>query len=270
MLALGLLFSFVGLLVLAALDPNTTAAYFRRAFDGGTARGVVLVGHHALVAPNQSMWVLVPAMGGCDTVSFSGSNTDLLCYSHFPKSIGFSGQTIGPIPTPLPSVQSGTAPVGYFLFLLVPLLSVLLGGRLAASRGGARSRPEAAAIGAMAGVVFAALVAVVGLMSTIGIGVSVEAAGLHTTFSGSVGPSVVVGGLLALVWGGAGGALGGLIYGRKLPALAPVTEVPPGTDFGAPSAAMPPVAPGDVLPPPPPGEPPPALAEPPPPPSPPG
>jgi hypothetical protein len=258
MLALGLLFSLVGLLVLAALDPNTTAAYFRRAFDGGAARGVVLVGHHVLVAPNQSMWVLVPAMGGCDTVSFSGTNTDLLCYSHFPKSIGFSGQTAGPFPTPLPSVQSGTAPAGYFLFLLVPLLSVLLGGRLAASRGGARSRPETAALGAMAGVVFAALVAVVGLMSTIGIAVSVEAVGLHTTFSGSVGPSVVVGGLLALVWGGAGGALGGLIYGRKLPAVAPVTQVPPGTGSGAPTATLPltPI-PGDVLPPPPPGEPPP-------------
>jgi hypothetical protein len=251
MLALGLLFSLVGLLVLAALDPNSTAAYFRRAFDGGAARGVVLVGHHVLVAPNQSMWVLVPAMGGCDTVSFSDTNTDLLCYSHFPKSIGFSGQTAGPFPTPLPSVRSGTAPAGYFLFLLVPLLSVLLGGRLAASRGGARSRPEAAALGVLAGVVFAALVAVVGLMSAIGIVVNVEAVGLHTTLSGSVGPSVVVGGLLALVWGGAGGALGGLIYGRKLPAVAPVTQVPPGTGLGAPTATFPPAPP-----PPSPGEPP--------------
>jgi hypothetical protein len=258
MLALGLLLSFVGLLVLAALDPNTTAAYFRRAFDGGAARGVVLVGHHVLVVPNQSMWVLVPAMGGCDTVSFGGTNTDLLCYSHFPKSIGFTSQAAGPIPTPLPSVQSGTAPPGYFLFLLVPLLSVLLGGRLAASRGSARSRPEAASLGAMAGVVFAALVGVVGLMSTIGITVSVEAAGLHTTIGGLVGPSVVVGGLLALVWGVAGGALGGLISGRKLPAAAPVTEVPAGPGFGAPTATVPRTSqvPGDVLPPPPPGEPP--------------
>src|SRR5205085_9976205 len=149
MLALGLVLSFVGLLVLAALDPTTTADYFRGAFGGGAARGTVLVGHHVLLAPNQSMWVLIPAMGGSVNLSIAGTNVELLSYSHFPQHFSLTGGATSGFGTPTPQVQGGTAPAGYFLFLLVPLLSVLIGGRAAAARGGARARPEAAMLGAL-------------------------------------------------------------------------------------------------------------------------
>jgi hypothetical protein len=249
MLALGLVLSFVGLLVLAALDPTTTADYFRGAFGDGAARGTVLVGHHVLVSPNQSMWVLIPAMGGSVNLSIAGTNVELLSYSHFPEHFSLTGGGTSGFGTPTPQVQGGTAPAGYFLFLLVPLLSVLIGGRSAAARGGARARPEAAMLGAFAGVVFAVLVAVVGVMSTLGLAVSVDVAGFHTGGSGYLGPNALVGGLLALVWGAAGGALGGLIYGRSLPALAPVTDVPAGSGFETTTVAMPPPPPGPPPPP---------------------
>jgi hypothetical protein len=244
MLILGLAFSFVGLLVLAALDPTTTAGYFRRAFDAGPARGTVLVGHHVLVSPNQSMWVLIPAMGGSVKFSVAGSDVELLSYSHFPQGVSFAGGATSSFGTPTPSVQGGTAPAGYFLFLLVPLLSVLIGGRSAAVRGHARTRPDAAMLGALAGVVFAVLVAVVGLMSTVGIGASIDVAGFHTGGSGYLGPDALVGGLLALVWGCAGGALGGLVYGRSLPAVPLVAEVPAGSGFETAPVTMPPPPPG--------------------------
>ncbi|MFL5737148.1 MAG: hypothetical protein ACJ76P_07400, partial [Actinomycetota bacterium] len=240
MLALGLVLSFVGLLVLAALDPTTTADYFRGAFNGGAARGTVLVGHHVLLSPNQSMWVLVPSMGGSLNLSIAGSNVELLSYSHFPEHLSLTGGPTSGFGTPIPSVQGGTAPIGYFLFLLVPLLSVLIGGRSAAARASVRARPEAAMVGALAGVVFAVLVAVVALLSTIGLAVSVDVSGFHTGGSGYVGPNALVGGLLALVWGAAGGALGGLFYGRSLPAVAPSEGVPAGSGFEAGSVAMPP------------------------------
>ena len=105
-------------------------------------------------------------------------------------------------------------------------------------------------LGAFAGVVFAVLVAVVGVMSTLGLAVSVDVAGFHTGGSGYLGPNALVGGLLALVWGAAGGALGGLIYGRSLPALAPVTDVPAGWGFETAPVAMPPPPPGPPPPPP--------------------
>jgi hypothetical protein len=250
MLILGLVLSFVGLLVLAALDPTTTAGYFRGAFNAGPARGTVLVGHHVLVSPNQSMWVLIPAMGGSVKLSVAGTEVELLSYAHFPQSVSLSGAT-STFGTPTPSVQGGTAPAGYFLFLLVPLLSVLIGGRAAAVRGQARARPEAVMLGALAGVVFGVLVAVVGLMSTIGIGATIDVSGFHTGGSGYLGPDALVGGLLALVWGCAGGALGGLIYGRSLPAVEPAAVAPEGSGFE--TVAMPP-------PPPPPGPPPAAPA----------
>jgi hypothetical protein len=240
MLALGLVLSFVGLLVLAALDPTTTADYFRGAFNGGAARGTVLVGHHVLLSPNQSMWVLVPSMGGSLNLSIAGSNVELLSYSHFPEHLSLTGGPTSGFGTPIPSVQGGTAPAGYFLFLLVPLLSVLIGGRSGAARGSVRARPEAAMVGALAGVVFAVLVALVALISTIGLAVSVDVAGFHTGGSGYVGPNALVGGLLALVWGAAGGALGGLFYGRSLPAVAPAADVPAGSGFEAGTVAMPP------------------------------
>jgi hypothetical protein len=80
--------------------------------------------------------------------------------------------------------------------------------------------------------------------------VSVDVAGFHTGGSGYLGPNALVGGLLALIWGVAGGALGGLIYGRSLPAVAPVAEVPAGSGFEGATVAMPP--PPELGPPPPP------------------
>jgi hypothetical protein len=222
MLVLGLILSFAGLLVMAVVMPDATRGYFAAVSEPPTDATAVIIAHHVLVLPNQSMWVLVPAMGGCDGVRGTTVSTSFLCYWHFPRQL-----SLGPIslPTSAPrvSTQYGTAPPGYFLFLLVPLLSVLLGGRHAA-RKRARYRYEAVGVGAAAGMVFAALVAVAAWFASLTAGFSAGVASYAATFRFRIGPDVVTGALLALVWGVVGGAVGGWLAGRELPARAPISS----------------------------------------------
>ncbi len=218
MLALGLALSFAGLLVLAVAEPDATRAYFDGVTAGDAAETTVLISHHVLVLPNQSMWVLVPAMGGCDVARGSGVSVSFLCYWRFPRSVSGSSASLTALRPP--SVRFGRAPAGYLLFLLVPLLSVLLGGAWAAARGAPASRREAAAIGAGAGVAFAVLVAAAAWFAGVGASYSVGLAGIGGGTSVQVGPDPVGGSLLALAWGVVGGAAGAWWWSRKPSRLA--------------------------------------------------
>ena len=225
MLALGIVLSFVGLLVLAVVHPDATRAYFRTVSEPPVDETALIIGHHVLVLPNQSMWVLVPAMGGCDGVYGSGESSPFLCYWKYPRQVSVSTSGGSPVSvlSGLPQVRTeyGSAPTGYFLFLLVPAISVLLGGRHAV-RKRATFRYEAAALGAAAGVVFAILVAVASWFASLSVGVSGDIAGVSSDFSARIGPDVLIGGLIALGWGIVGGAAGGWLAGRELPARAPL------------------------------------------------
>jgi hypothetical protein len=115
-----------------------------------------------------------------------------------------------------PRARYSAVPPLYFLFLLVPLLSVVAGGRLAARRG-ARLSGEAGLIGAAAGVVFAALVLVGSLLASLTAGGSVSVQGLTSGASVRIGPDIVSGFVLALAWGVVGGLAGGKLESRRLP-----------------------------------------------------
>ncbi len=221
--ALGL--SFVGLLVLAGLKPDATRAYLDRTAGGG-ASGVDLLVHHALALPNQSMLVLVPAMGGCDGVEGTARPRTFLCYTRFPErgdaNLGapfIHGKHV-PGRSPFAEVRFGNAPPGFLPFLLVPLAAAVLGG-IRAGRP-AESRGQAAAAGALAGVGFALLV----VAGCVAAGLTIRFYGGGSPASITVWPDPCGGGLLALAWGIAGGGVGGFL-GWRGPA-----RPRPGATFG--------------------------------------
>jgi hypothetical protein len=215
MFVLGLVLSFVGLLVLAAVRPGATRTYFETISGPPTDQTTMNIAHHVLLLPNQSLWVLVPAMGGCDGLSGGGVSATFLCYSKVPTTVSVSPEGLIS-DTPVVQADFEKAPSSYFLFLLVPALSVVLGGRYAASKR-ARLRGEAVGMGAASGVVFAVLVTVGSWLASVSAGLSSPTGGIPADASIMIGPGVVAAGLLALVWGVVGGGLGGWLGGRKFP-----------------------------------------------------
>jgi hypothetical protein len=183
------------------------------------------------------VWVLVPAMLGSLGAFVGGASFELLSYFRFP--VGFPRGGLTPVQGIPGLPQFDTAPAPYFLFLLVPVVSTVLGGWWSARKVSARSRGEGAAVGALAGVVFAVAVTLLIVLSSVGIGFSGSIAGFVQNQRGHLGPNFMTGALLALVWGVVGGALGGMLAGwrRARPEAAPVD-----TGFGglAPSPESPP------------------------------
>jgi len=218
MFVLALVLSFAGLLVLAAVRPGATRTYFETVSGPPTDQTTMNIAHHVLLLPNQSMWVLVPAMGGCDGLSGGGVSANFLCYSKVPRTVSVSPEGLIS-DTPVVRADFGKAPSGYFLFLLVPALSVVLGGRYAA-RKRARLRWEAVGVGAASGVVFAVLVTLGSWLASVSAGLSSSAAGIPANTSVLIGPAVGAAGFLALVWGVVGGGLGGWLGGREFPTRA--------------------------------------------------
>jgi hypothetical protein len=215
MFVIGLVLSFVGLLVLAAIRPGATWTYFQTISGPPNDQTTMNIAHHVLLVPNQSMWVLVPAMGGCDGLSGGAVSATFLCYSKVPTTVSV---TPGGLTSDTPVVQAdfAKAPSGYLLFLLVPALSVVLGGRYAA-RKRARLKWEAVGVGAASGVVFAVLVTLGSWLASVSAGFSSPVAGIPANASVLIGPALGAAGLLALAWGVVGGALGGWLGGREFP-----------------------------------------------------
>lgn len=213
LLAIGL--SIAGLFVAGAVQPDGPAAtltpstptYFRTVFDRPLV-GLALFAHHVAVAPNEGLWTLAPAMGGCDGASGSVS-VSFLCYWRFPGSVTLPIAGVGS--TALSArAEYASAPPLYFAFLIVPAAAAYWGGRHGASRARATGRREAAAVGAAAGLVFAALVGVLGWLSTVSVTYAADFQG-RGGGAGSVraGPFSLWAAALALAWGTVFGWLGG-------------------------------------------------------------
>lgn len=230
--ALGL--AVIGVLVLAAVRPEGTATYARVVSSNGPRAALLLLGHHALLLPNQSFFVLGPSMGGCTELGGPDATVPLICPGRLPvldppallddlaRVVGGSGPTVtGTIP-------DRPMPAGYWAFVLVPALATFTAGRYAGAGASQDVRSgEALLRGAGAGVVFALLV---------GIGVWMASFELHIRAADGGTTSLTLGSrparmaLLAFAWGVVGGALGATIRrqdeGTPVP-VEPDAPVPP-------------------------------------------
>jgi hypothetical protein len=217
MFVAGVALSLAGLFVAGIVQPDgpaalltpTTARYLRGVFDR-PVEGLVLLAHHLALAPDEAVWTLVPAMGACDGVHGDASE-NVLCYGRFPLDVTTTPEPLTGdevVPVPFGEIRFGAAPLGYLLFLLVPGVASVLGGRRAAERLGAGLRASLLA-GASAGLVFAALVAAASLLSSVTVGYG----GAGRAGWVIAGPDVAAGTLLAAVWGIVGGSVGGATAG---------------------------------------------------------
>jgi hypothetical protein len=222
MMGLALCLAFVGLVFLAPTHPDATADYFRP-FNDKTAQGTALVAATLLVVPNLAAGlILFPAMGTClsaggNLLGFGGS-VCVISWTQFPSN-GINAQAGLDLPSP---------PAAYFLYLLVPLLAVLIGGRMAARRGGASTREQAVGIAALAGVVYGVLAVLLAVLVTVTFkgGASIGELG-GRSFNAHLGPELLPGLLWPFLWGIVGGAIGGMIEGRRLPSVARVEGISP-------------------------------------------
>jgi hypothetical protein len=196
------------------LTPST-GRYVRAVFERPEV-GLVALAHHVAVAPNEAMWALVPAMGGCTgAYPAEGDPVRFLCYRRFPGDVALPALPIVGAPPGQPArSEFGTAPWPYFLFLLAPALASVAGGIRAAERGGPGSARQAVALGAAAGAVFAAIVVAVGWLASVRAGIDWVIGGTADAGAVRVGPGLLAGGLLALAWGALGGALGAVWRSR--------------------------------------------------------
>jgi hypothetical protein len=208
--ALGL--AVVGVMVLAAARPEGSAAYAQAVSSNGPRVALLLLGHHALVLPDQSFMVLAPSMGGCTELVGSRATIRLICPGRLPASgstavlddLAFVGGARSVSGRPAPGRPM---PAGYWAFVLVPALATLAAGRYA----GAGTRGHvgwrgAVMRGAGAGVVFAILVGTGTWLASVTLWV--RAADGSTTTSFVLGPRPLPTAALALAWGVVGGALG--------------------------------------------------------------
>lgn len=210
--ALGL--AVVGVLILAAVRPQGLATYTRGLSAEGPRVAVLLLGHHALLLPDQSFLVLAPSMGGCTSLRGPAATLSLICPGTLPALdtptllddlalVRDGGSTWAPSP-------ARSMPAGYAAFLLVPLLATLAAGRRVASEVDGAIERLRRAVGA--GVVFAALVGVGTWMANVVVVARASAAG---TSSFTLGARPLPTALRALVWGVTGGSMGVLALRRR-------------------------------------------------------
>jgi hypothetical protein len=188
---------------MAPVKANLTKAFVLGSFRGGWLQGVLNLTLAATVVPNMAAWVLAPAMGACTGLSGAFSAC-LLSYRHF---AGGGVELSGP-PFPSGPVSAAAAPPGYLVFMVIPLAATVIGG-ITAARRAASSRPEGAAVGSVAGGVFAALFGLVALLSQLTVAVAGGVPGFFAAGTFRVGPQLAAAIPIALAWGLAGGALGG-------------------------------------------------------------
>jgi hypothetical protein len=196
----GLGLAFTAFLILAVLQTGATRAYGRAIGSWGEGGAVVVV-HHALLLPNQSAMILAVTMG---------SPVDLTVGDAQAATVSLDGiQVFGDLRRALGDPDDeGTAvtfPGWYLLFLAVPALATVLGGRRAGS--GIRAPGERAVRGALGGVVFALLCGLATWAAAIVLPLFVGALNGEP----GVGADPLRTTVVALGWGVAGGALGALL-----------------------------------------------------------
>jgi hypothetical protein len=211
--ALGL--AVIGVLMLAAARPQGLATYTRAVSADGSRVAMLILGHHALLLPDQSFLVLAPSMGGCTSLRGPVATLSLICPGTLPlldpptllddlARVRDRGSTSAP-------PASRSMPAGYWAFVLVPLLATLAAGRWVAARVDGVTARLGRAVGT--GVVFAALVGVGTWMANVD--VVVGRANTAGTSSFTLGARPVPTALLALAWGVLGGSVGALTLGRR-------------------------------------------------------
>jgi hypothetical protein len=197
----GFLLALLGTVALAALEPAASTGY-ARALEGERSGGAVLAMYHALLLPNQSIDVLAISMGSC-TEFVLGEGTSRLCLGGLDVGDALTGLVAG-----LPS-SDGSRHVpfgpGYLLFLLVPALATVAGGRRAAE--GVRRIGERMLRATWSGAMFGLLVGIAAWAA------SISFVGDGGTIA-SLGADPVGTGALGIVWGVAGGAIGAVLPDR--------------------------------------------------------
>lgn len=241
MLAWALAISFVGLFWLSATNPDTFTGYFRFVGELPARDGANTVVTTVLVVPNLATGLLFVGMGAplvADASLGPFSFSVVLSLLRWPRELDPAAlEEAGPLAAaavPQLPVTYGIGPADWFFFVLAPLVGVVIGGRWAARRAGETSVGGAAVVGALAGIPFALGCLVLSILAAI----TLEVDHNVPLFAGGLlrlGPGILVGTLIALVWGAVGGALGGAILGR------------------APAGAAPPPSEGEREPPPPDG-----------------
>lgn len=206
----------IGVLLLAAVRPQGLATYTHSLTARGSRVALLLLGHHALLLPNQSFLVLAPSLGGCTALMGPKAIVPLVCPGRLPALDAATVlEDIARVRgASVHGSSSSSMPPGYWLFLLVPALATLGGGRWAGRTGpGSLGLGERLLRGAGAGVVFAVLVGAGTWMANLELGIDVPGGSSSTSLT--LGARVVPTALLALAWGVAGGALGASIRRRQ-------------------------------------------------------
>jgi hypothetical protein len=208
---LAVLLGTVGVLVVAGLDPQRTRAFFDgavRVTNPGTAVASTL-----LFLPNAGTGAAVAAMGGSVDLEAPGLSCAVMSYGRFPAGLSTRSapiETVGLDRCGALPFELDAAPLGYFLFLLVPVVATIAGGWGAAGLEGAGTPGAGARAGALSAPVFAAATWGFAYLSR----VSYEAAVVGFGGEVTLGPDLWGAFFLPLGWGLAGGAVGGALAGR--------------------------------------------------------
>jgi hypothetical protein len=207
---LAVLLGTAGILVVMALHPASVRAYVDAAFRRGPATGTLALTGTVLLLPNAGTATASAAMGGGVDLEVLGASCTVVSYARIPEAIGTVPGPCGRLP-----LRLGTPGPGYFLFLLVPAAASAAGGWHAARGSGAATGRDGAVLGALSGVVFAGLFALLSGAARLTYAAAGSAAVALGEVRAAVGPDPLLGFLVALVWGLAGGAAGGGMAARR-------------------------------------------------------
>jgi hypothetical protein len=204
----GLVGSFLGVLLAAAIAPGPVGAYARFA-DRTGGSGAALVVVHATLLPNQSALVLGAAMGAPTELTV-GDQEVLRVSRDGVQASGATGPFIAAI-VGSADQRLATFPPWFVAFLLVPAVGAILGGRAARRERAAVGFAEQLLVGSAAGIVFAACCALAVWAASVTL--PNLGGGLDGLGAGAIrlGASPARTGLLALAWGVVGCALGAVI-----------------------------------------------------------